>query len=374
MPYAETPLLALTWHHAAERAFVRRHMGRLGSDPSSPGAEQGAFNVDPVTQAALGASWAQSGARPGKLRSAAPVGAAAGAAPDLDTLIRSGTDPLLFLEFHRHFTHALAFVPIGALVCAAALHWLVRGRLSFRETYLCCFLGYGSHGLLDACTSYGTQLLWPFSNERIAWSVVSVVDPLFTVPVLVLVALAARTNRRRYALTAAAWAIAYLALGQVQSIRAEAAGLERAAARGHDPVRLEAKPSFGNVLLWKVLYEHDGRYHVDAVRAGLRTAVTDGESIEKLDVDTHFPRLDARSRQARDIERFRRVSDGFLAVDEDDPRRIVDVRYSMVPNEIDGFWAIVVDPGAGHDEHVEFVTTRERASEQARRFFAMLLR
>src|SRR5690606_37296019 len=110
-------------------------------------------------------------------------------APDLDTLIRSGSDPLLFLELHRHFTHSIAFVPIGALLCAAALHPLVRRRMPFRRAYLFSLLGFGSHALLDACTSYGTLLLWPFSDVRVAWSVVSVVDPLFTLPVVALVVL-----------------------------------------------------------------------------------------------------------------------------------------------------------------------------------------
>lgn len=330
--------------------------------------------MDPVSQAALGASWAQSGARSGKVRDAAMLGGVSGMAPDLDTLIQSRTDPLLFLEFHRHFTHALAFIPVGALICALVFHWSVRRRLAFRETYLYCALGYGSHGLLDACTSYGTQLLWPFSGERIAWSVIAVFDPLFTLPLLILIVVAARRGQARYALAGAAWAFAYLALGFVQMTRAETAGLAHASSRGHDPVRLEAKPSLGNLLLWKVIYEHRGRYYVDAVRAGIGTAVIDGESIDQLDLDRHFPSLDRNSRQARDIERFRTISDGFVAVDPRAPDRIIDMRYSMLPNEIDGFWAIVVDPDAGPDEHVEFITTRENAPEQARRLLAMLFR
>ncbi len=330
--------------------------------------------MDPVSQAAVGAGLAQVGARPGRFRDAALLGAVSGMAPDLDTLIQSRTDPLLFLEFHRHFTHALAFVPIGALICALVFFWSVRKRMTFRETYLYCLLGYGSHGLLDACTSYGTQLLWPFSSERIAWNVISVVDPLFTLPVLALVALAALAGRRRYACAALGWALAYLAFGQVQLTRAETAGYQHALGRGHDPVRLEAKPSLGNLVLWKVIYEHDGRYYVDAVRAGVSPQVIAGESIEKLDIDKHFPWLEPGSAQARDVERFRRVSDDFVAVSADAPERIVDMRYSMLPNEIEGFWAIRLDPDAGPDEHVEFLTTRENAPEQARRFLAMLFR
>ena len=43
-------------------------------------------------------------------------------------------------------------------------------------------MGYATHGLLDSCTSYGTQLFWPFSDVRVAWDTMSIVDPLFTVP------------------------------------------------------------------------------------------------------------------------------------------------------------------------------------------------
>lgn len=328
--------------------------------------------MDPISQGVLGASWSQSRVHTSKLAVAGLIGAVAGLLPDLDTLIQSPNDPLLFLEYHRQFTHALVFVPIGALLCALLLHRATRAHLEFSESYLCCFLGYGSHGLLDACTSYGTQLLWPFSDARIAWSIVSVVDPAFTLPIFALVVLAVSRRRVRYARFAAAWAIVYLAFGATQNQRATAVGRAIAAERGHAPVRLEVKPAFASVLLWKVVYEHDGRYYVDAVRTGLTTTVYAGESIEKLDLQRHFPWLAPDTQQAADVERFRRISDDFLAVTPDAPERIVDMRYSMVPNEISGFWAIVLDSGAPADRHVGFVTTRQNASEQLPRLVDML--
>jgi inner membrane protein len=276
--------------------------------------------MDPASHGLLSASWAESSASRNTLRPAVVLGALSGMAPDLDILIRSSTDPLLFLEYHRHFTHALAFTPIGALLCALMLHTRVRNRLAFRETYLFCLLGYASHGLLDACTSFGTHLLWPFSDLRVAWSIIAVVDPAFTVPVLALVVLAVRRKRVRYAQLAALWAVAYLAIGVVQHLRAEAAGAILARERGHTPVRVEAKPAFGSLVLWKVIYEHDGRYYVDAVRAAFTTRIYTGESIAKLDVERDFAWLDPRSRQAADIERFRRVSDDLLGLTR--PRRI----------------------------------------------------
>ena len=86
-------------------------------------------------------------------------------------------------------THSLIFIPIGSLICALVFYYLFarRWQISFKLTYLFCLLGYATHGLLDACTSYGTQLLWPFSTERISWNTISIVDPLFTLPLFVLV-------------------------------------------------------------------------------------------------------------------------------------------------------------------------------------------
>ena len=316
-----------------------------------------------------------------KLRAFAVLGCLAGMAPDLDVFIDSSTDPLLFLEFHRQFTHALLFIPIGAALVALPLQPVVRRTLRPRETYLACLLGYATHGLLDACTSYGTQLLWPFSEHRVAWNNVSVVDPLFTLPLLGLVSLAAVRRRRAFAVAGLSWAVCYLALGAVQHQRAEAAGAQLAAERGHQPRRLLAKAGFANLLVWKVVYEHGGRFHVDAIRAGMDVTVCPGASIARLDVhgdfpwlDVHgdFPWLDPGSRQARDVERFRRFSDGYVAVDPRRPNRIIDMRYSMVPNTIDPLWGIDLDPRAPPDRHVRYVEDRASRSDQRRMYWRLL--
>ncbi|HEU4619581.1 MAG TPA: metal-dependent hydrolase [Gammaproteobacteria bacterium] len=330
--------------------------------------------MDLVSHAALAAACAGAAAKRAKLGAASAVAAVAGLAADSDTLIRSSADPLLLLETHRRFTHALPLVPLAALVVAGLLFYFVRRKLSFRETYAFALLGYTSHCLLDACTSYGTQLFWPFSDVRIAFSNIAVFDPLFTVPTLLLAVFAAVKKRKALAAGALLWASFYLSLGGVQHERALREGERVAASRGHEPVRIAAKPALASLLLWKVIYEHDGRYYVDGVRAGIHPKVYIGDSVEKLDVAKQFPWLDLGSQQARDLERFSRISDDLVAVARDDASRVIDVRYSMVPNEIDAFWAVELDPRADGTAHVGFEMTRERAPEQARRLLRMLFR
>ncbi|MEE4299880.1 MAG: metal-dependent hydrolase [Pseudomonadales bacterium] len=328
--------------------------------------------MDPVTQGVLGASVGEAVSRPEKIGVAATLAALAGMAPDLDVLIRSDTDPLLFLEYHRHFTHALAFIPIGALLCAGLFHTVARRWLSFGETYFFCFLGYATHGLLDGCTTYGTQLLWPFSNARFAWNSISVVDPLFTIPALLLVLFAVRRRSPRFAHVALLWMAAYMSLGFVQKVRVESAGEALAASRGHEGVSVSAKPGFANLLLWKVVYEHEGYFHVDAVRAGLTVRAYAGERAERLDVARHLPWLHPLSQQARDIERFRWFSSDHLAWRPERPNEVVDVRYSLLPNEIEPLWGIRLARGAGPEAHVDYWAARQVTPEKRARLLAML--
>ena len=61
--------------------------------------------MDPLSQGVLGAALPQATAARGRYAGSAGVlGFLAGMAADLDVLIRSSTDPLLFLEYHRQFT------------------------------------------------------------------------------------------------------------------------------------------------------------------------------------------------------------------------------------------------------------------------------
>ena len=152
--------------------------------------------MDPLSQGTVGAAFAQSTANKNNLLKIGVIGFLAGLAPDLDVLIQSSTDPILSLEYHRQFSHSLFFIPFGALIVALLIFPFVKKSMELKTVYIASFLGYATHGLLDACTSYGTLLFWPFSNERVTWNNISIVDPLFTIPALILVGTAIKTKKR----------------------------------------------------------------------------------------------------------------------------------------------------------------------------------
>ena len=328
--------------------------------------------MDPISQGTVGAALAQSTANKNNIIKIGIIGFLAGLAPDLDVFIRSSTDPMLSLEYHRQFTHSLFFIPFGALIVTLVIFPLVKKSLSLKTVYVASFFGYTTHGFLDACTSYGTLLFWPFSNERVTWNNISVVDPIFTIPVLVLVATAIITRKLLFSFFAIGWMTFYLLLGFVQYERAFLVANDLAHSRGHTPERLTLKPSFGNLILWKSIYQYEENFYVDAIRTALSSTWCLGESIRMFDYQYHLPNLDIDSQQRKDIERFRWFSQDYLGFDYE-KSLVTDVRYSMVPNQIAPMWGLVIDVQKSKNEHAIWWTSRTLEQSQLDMFKDMLI-
>ena len=328
--------------------------------------------MDPISQGTVGAALAQSTANKNNIIKIGIIGFLAGLAPDLDVFIRSSTDPMLSLEYHRQFTHSLFFIPFGALIVTLVIFPLVKKSLSLKTVYVASFFGYTTHGLLDACTSYGTLLFWPFSNERVTWNNISVVDPIFTIPVLVLVATAIINRKPLFSFFAIGWMTFYLLLGFVQYERAFLVANDLAHSRGHTPERLTLKPSFGNLILWKSIYQYEENFYVDAIRTALSSTWCLGESIRMFDYQYHLPNLDIDSQQRKDIERFRWFSQDYLGFDYE-KSLVTDVRYSMVPNQIAPMWGLVIDVQKSKNEHAIWWTSRTLEQSQLDMFKDMLI-
>ena len=328
--------------------------------------------MDPLSQGAVGAAFAQSSANKNNIFKVGLVGFLAGLAPDLDVLIQSSTDPILFLEYHRQFSHSLFFIPFGSLIVALLIFPLIKKYINFKTVYISSFLGYATHGLLDACTSYGTLLFWPFSNERITWNNISIVDPLFTLPVLILVGTAIITKKKKYSFFSIGWIIFYLTLGFIQYDRALSVANELAKLRGHEAQRLTLKPSFGNLILWKSIYRFQDTFYVDAIRIFQSPTVCSGETIQVFDYRQHIPSLDRHSQQAEDIERFRWFSQDYLGFYEEE-NLVTDVRYSMLPNQIEPMWGLVIDDQKKVHDHATWWSGRNLDQNQLNIFKEMLI-
>ena len=298
--------------------------------------------MDPVTQGLLGA--AASHALFGRhVPRAWLLGGVAAMAPDLDVLIRSETDPLLAIEHHRGFTHALAFIPVGGVL--TALPWLTRAwaRARVGAVVATTTAGYATHGLLDACTSYGTRLLWP-SAHRTAWDVIAIVDPLFTLTLLIGLVWAVWSRSRAPAALALAVCVLYLGLGALQRERALDAQARIATARGHAPDRRAVFPVVGSNVAWRSLYGVGERLHADRIRVSWLGAVqwaegSELQAVSERDLQGAEPRMQAAFR------RFRWFAAGWTARAPADPGWIADARYSLRMDAYDPIWGIRFHPG-----------------------------
>ena len=327
--------------------------------------------MDPLSQGTVGAAFAQSTANKNNIFKIGDIGFLAGLAPDLDVLIRSSDDPILCLEYHRQFSHSLFFIPFGSLIVALLIFPLLKRSMDFKTVYLASLLGYATHGLLDACTCYGTQLFWPFSNERVTWNNISIIDPIFTIPVLVLLGTAIKTKKKIFSFFAIGWITFYLSLGFVQYERTLSTAIELAHSRGHNAERMTLKPSFGNLILWKSIYQHEEKFYVDAIRTVRSSTWCSGENIRMFDYQQHLPDLDEDSQQKKDIERFRWFSQDYLGFDEE-KNLVTDVRYSMIPNQIAPMWGLVIDDRRSINEHAIWWTSRSLDQSQLDLFKDML--
>jgi inner membrane protein len=298
--------------------------------------------VDPLTQGTLGAAAALllAPARcPLPWVPRALVGALGGVTADLDVLISSANDPLLAIEFHRHFTHSLAFIPLGGVLTGLPLLAWRKLRQHTPWVLLLSTLGYASHALLDACTTYGTLLLWPLSQLRVSWHVVSIIDPLFTLPLLAAVITAVK---RRSALVIRAgmlFALLYLGLGLVQRERASAVQTALAKQRDHHVERAVVLPSFANNLTWRSLYQAQGQLYVDKIRVGWLGGVcaSAGAAVPVVPA----PAFDALHPVVARGERLLRwFASDWVAPDPSEPSVLGDLRYSFAPREVTPIWGI----------------------------------
>jgi inner membrane protein len=308
------------------------------------------LEMDPLTHSTFGMAVAMMVAPVGFRRQAALAGLAAGLLPDADIFIRSDADPLLGVEYHRHFTHSVVFQPVVALLAASIAWLLLLGRTPWRALFLPALAAGLSHIFCDAWTSYGTRLWWPFADTRVAWDMVSIIDPFVTLPLLAGVISAFWRPRSRALPIALGFLGLYLGLSLVQQKRAMATLVEVAEKRGHTIERVTVKPSFANIIVWRGLYQTDGRYHSVAIRPGLtETVVVDGDSLPVFDVDAAQARLGKDTRLARDLGRFAHFSDQWVAevaAPDGETRVLGDVRYSMLPQKMSPLWGIGMNPSA----------------------------
>ncbi|KTD31985.1 MULTISPECIES: metal-dependent hydrolase [Legionella] len=306
--------------------------------------------MDPITHGALGAACAQALLHNKDKRNAWIVGGLAAMAPDLDILISSQSDPMLSLLYHRNFTHSFIFIPIGGLFVALALRLFKRFRRHWRFTLFAALIGYATHGLLDACTSYGTMLFWPFSDRRISWDIVSIIDPVVTIPLVLGVAWTVIHDDRRGVFYTLIFVGLFFLFNTFQHYRA-ITKMQTYLEQQHFQIkRLRAFPYLESSTLWRVTAEIDSHLYT----ADVETSLTQPSRLKlvgafPLFLPSHLPQSVRESTsQMRDFTIFNWFCDGYVILAQQQPLRLADGRYLFNENPTVSLWGIEFLPGARH--------------------------
>lgn len=150
--------------------------------------------MDSMTQLLLGSAVGQAtlGSKIG--RKAILWGAICGTLPDLDVFIPFG-GPVEDFTFHRGFSHAfLVHVLITPVMVWLILKIHPETRPYRNRWFWLVLLTLLTHASLDSLTVYGTQLFWPFTEYPVGISSLFIVDPFYTVPLLIGVIFALRSG------------------------------------------------------------------------------------------------------------------------------------------------------------------------------------
>lgn len=293
------------------------------------------WSMDSLTQFVFGAGLgvAVMGRRLGP-RKAAIVGGFLGTVPDLDVYypFENAVDSF---TLHRGPTHSLIIQALATPVFGEVLRALFKrfgsAEISRTRWYLGIYLIFATHALLDAMTVYGTQLFWPISKEPVGIGSVFIIDPIYTVPLLILSIWALFQGRWDRAImrgTTAILAVSTLYLGW--SVVAKEIAIDRALAvvdGGAGSVL--ATPTPFNTLFWRVIVVEGDRYsNVYVPLLGGEDAITVYEHPRLTDaLGCVFDNPEAA--------RLRDFADGFVRVDRDGDRLIVsDLRMGLTPDYV----------------------------------------
>ena len=219
--------------------------------------------MDPVSQIALGAAVGEAvlGRKVG--RRASVWGGLCGLLPDLDVLWPYA-DAVSAFTWHRGYSHAFAVLALATPVVAwAAVRIHPATRAHWRGWLLLAFLALVTHPILDCFTVYGTQVLLPFSDLPVVWSTIFIIDPLFTVPLVIGVAAAMLVRRRGigHRLCNACLAIGVAWLAATVAIKAHVDRVAEGSLPLAGVTRLLTIPTPFNAVLWRaVAMREDGHF------------------------------------------------------------------------------------------------------------------
>lgn len=288
--------------------------------------------MDSLTQIVLGASVGEAALGKKVGNKALLYGAIAGTIPDLDVMFGSFTDTITAIEWHRGFSHSVLF----CVLMAPMLGWLVnklerKANLGWIPWTKLFFLGLFTHPLLDAFTSWGTQILWPFKT-RVALNSIFVIDPLYTLPFLILTVAVlfykrqSKTRRRLNwtgIIISTTYLLATLVIKSIADQRFEQALQDQGIAY----TQMSTRPAPLNTILWNANVDTPDKYLIADY------SLFDTEPIRFK----AYPKQRNESKKLMkypNVKRLVTISEGWYTIEQkDNAWYFNDLRFGLIPKK-----------------------------------------
>jgi inner membrane protein len=288
--------------------------------------------MDSLTQLVFGAALGEAALGKKLGNKAVLWGAAAGSLADMDVIPGMFLDTPDRLLFHRGFSHSLVFVVLATLFFAWLFSKIYKQKPISRKEWLFFFgIIFTGSILIDALTTYGTQLLWPL-KYRFEFNTLFVVDPLFTLPLLVtLIWLMFKqrdsSGRKRIGSIGLIIAVGYLLLTIVNKQVINSIFRNALDNQGLTYTRMFSNPTPLNQILWTAVAETDTAYLV-----GYYSHFDKGKNVSFTSLPKNHQLLDNLIHDAG-VQKILRFTKGFYTVEPDSAGFLVnDLRFGKVTN------------------------------------------
>lgn len=297
--------------------------------------------MDSLTQIVLGAACGEIALGKKIGNKALLFGAIGGTIPDLDVFIGRFLygNEIQAMAFHRGFMHSILFAVLGSFLFGLITYKLYNSGIRKETTSLhnwiwLFFLSIFTHPLLDCFTPYGTQLFTPFSNYRVAFNTISVVDPLYTIPFLLSLIIMMFFNRNR---TRRTWWLktgiylssAYMIFTIFNKIYMDSVFKKSFEKANININRFSAQPTIFNNILWYSVAETDTKYHLTYYSLFDKSTTAD----KIISVEKNHDLIDLNNRNLKTLTWF---SNNYFNISKSEKigtYKYTDLRYPLLDPE-----------------------------------------
>lgn len=233
--------------------------------------------------------------------------------PDLDVFLKPFYADGNFVLVHRSFSHSIFCSWILSVILAKSSF----AKKSFAQKFNFYFWILFTHSLLDCCTTYGTQLFWPFNRQLISFNNIHVLEPIYTLSLLVPLCITFFSKKNsgknlKPIYLAVLLSSAYLGWTFVSKTIAKQRVIDSLNQQKISYQKLLITPTPLNSLLWKAIVQNDSIYHFGSY------SLFDKKEQITFHKQRHHPELLANIENYCDVETMLRHCDGFPLVEGDE--------------------------------------------------------